>query len=227
VLDDNERLVRQAREQSGNLAHALKTPLAVIGNAATHWPGEDGALVRAQLALLQRQVELHLVRARAAARALDTTPGAAAGTPVSPVLADLLRVLERLYAARQLRFERQLPPQSPRVAMASDTLHDLLGNLLDNACKWAHSRVRVSVRVEGEAGAAAVAAIEIDDDGPGIAPEQREAALQRGQRLDERQPGSGLGLAIADELVRLHGGTLVLEASDLGGLRVRVALPVR
>jgi len=227
VLDDNERLVRQAREQSGNLAHALKTPLAVIGNAVTHWPGEDGALVRAQLALLQRQVELHLVRARAAARALDSTPGAAAGTPVSPVLEDLLRVLERLYAARQLRFERQLPPQALRVAMASDTLHDLLGNLLDNACKWARGRVRVCARVEGEPGAAALAAIEIHDDGPGIAPEQREAALQRGQRLDERQPGSGLGLAIADELVRLHGGTLALEGSELGGLLVRVCLPVR
>ncbi|WP_029001298.1 sensor histidine kinase [Azohydromonas australica] len=227
VLDDNERLVRQAREQSGNLAHGLKTPLAVIGNAATHWPGEDGALVRAQLALLQRLVELHLVRARAAARALDTTPGAAAGTPVSPVLQDLLRVLERLYAARQLRFERDLPPASPRVAMASDTLHDLLGNLLDNACKWARGRVRVSVRVEGAPGAAALAVIEIHDDGPGIAAGQREAALQRGQRLDERQPGSGLGLAIADELARLHGGTLALEASALGGLLVRVGLPLR
>ncbi|NML18379.1 sensor histidine kinase [Azohydromonas caseinilytica] len=225
VLDHNERLVRQAREQSGNLAHGLKTPLAVIGNAAVHWPGEEGELVRAQLALLQRQVDLHLVRARAAAQSLDASRGAGPGTPVAAVLDDLLRVMERLYAARALRLERELPPQPPRVAVPTETLHELLGNLLDNACQWARWRVRV--RVAPQPGAPERVVIEIHDDGPGIAPEQRERALQRGQRLDERQPGSGLGLAIADELAQLHGGRLELEKSPLGGLLARVGLPRR
>ncbi|WP_157268402.1 sensor histidine kinase [Azohydromonas aeria] len=226
VLEDNARLVREAREQTGNLAHGLKTPLAVVGNAAARWPGEEGALVRAQLALLQRQVELHLVRARAAARALSG-PRGGAGTGVAEVLDELLRVMPRLHAERALHFERELPPQAQPVAMEADALQELLGNLLDNACKWARQRVRVCVvaPAPGSADARPLLCIEIHDDGPGIPPAQRATALQRGQRLDERAPGSGLGLAIADELARLHGGELALEDSPLGGLLARVRLP--
>lgn len=235
LLADNQRLVHQAREQTANLAHALKTPLAVLGNAAADMPGEAGEAFRSQLALIHRQVELQLARARA------TAAGALAGrsgerrADAAPVVDGLLRTLQRLHAGRGIQAQRTGVPTAPAVACEPEVLHELLGNLLDNAFGWARSRVQVQLAVEpaappgadrASAAAAPCLRLAIDDDGPGIPLAQRQAALQRGRRLDETEPGSGLGLAIADELVRLAGGALQLQDSPLGGLRVSLQLPL-
>ena len=223
LLADNDRLVRQAREQTGNLAHALKTPLAVMGNLAAGASGEERARMLALLAQIQAQIELQLVRARATA----TTRAAGRQTEhrcnAAAVTDALLRTLQRLHAERTLRAERSGAAASAIVAVDADVLHELLGSLLDNAFRWARHRVQVSLD-DGAGGG--LLQLCIDDDGPGILPQLRAEALQRGRRLDETQPGSGLGLAIADELVRLCGGTLALEDSPLGGLRVRLVLPL-
>lgn len=223
LLADNDRLVRQAREQTGNLAHALKTPLAVLGNLAAAGTGEEAARMRALLAQVQRQIELQLARSRATATTRAAGRQAEQRSDAAAVLDALLRTLQRLHAERALQAERVGTATATLVAIDADVLHELLGNLLDNAFRWARRRVQVSLGDEAGAGLLQLC---IDDDGPGIAPQRRAEALQRGRRLDETQPGSGLGLAIADELVRLCGGTLALENSPLGGLRVRLALPL-
>ncbi len=222
LLADNDRLVSQAREQTGNLAHALKTPLAVLGNDAAHWPGEEGERLRSQLAQIQRQVELQLSRARATSAGVAAGRAAERRSDAAAIVDGLLRTLQRLHVDRVLTAERQGDALPPAVAVEPDVLHELLGNLLDNACRWARSRVQVTL-VNDEA--ARRLHLHIDDDGPGIPAALRADALQRGRRLDETQPGSGLGLAIADELVRLSGGSLTLDEATLGGLRVRVSLP--
>ena len=215
LLDDKQALLEQARQQAGNLAHGLKTPLAVIGNLAQRWPGEDGELLRQQLQRMGRQIDWQLMRARAAASARSS-----AATPLLPALEELRRVLLRLHAERGLQLQPVCASPAPGVAVEPEALKEMLGNLLDNACKWAQRQVRVRVSSDG-----ARVRIEIDDDGPGIAPAQRELALQRGRRLDERRSGSGLGLAIVAELARLHGGALELADADLGGLRAVLWLP--
>lgn len=215
VLDDRQELLEQARQQAGNLAHGLKTPLAVIGNIAQRWPGEDGELLRQQLQRMGRQIDWQLMRARAAVSARSS-----AATPVLPALQELRPVLLRLHAERGLQLQLAVDGDAPGVAVEPEALKEMLGNLLDNACKWARHQVRVRLSPDGTG-----VRIEVDDDGPGIAPEQRALALQRGQRLDERRGGSGLGLAIVDELARLHGGTLELADADLGGLRAVLRLP--
>ena len=223
LLDDNDRLVRQAREQTGNLAHALKTPLAVLGNASAGWQGDEGERLRAQLAHIHRQVELQLARARATAAGTLTARDAERRADAAAVVDGLLRTLQHLHADRGIVAGRVGDPGPITVAVDSDVLHELLGNLLDNAFRWARTEVRVALQVDGPAQRLR---LDIDDDGPGIPEARREEALQRGRRLDETQPGSGLGLAIADELVRLGGGALQLEDVPGGGLRVRLSLPL-
>lgn len=223
LLDDNDRLVRQAREQTGNLAHALKTPLAVLGNAAASWQGEEGERLRAQLAHIHRQVELQLARARATSSGTLTARDADRRADAAAVVDSLLRTLQQLHAERGVVAVRLGEPAPVNVAVDSDVLHELLGNLLDNAFRWARTEVRVALQA---ASPAQLLRLDIDDDGPGIPVPRREEALQRGRRLDETQPGSGLGLAIAAELVRLGGGSLRLAESPLGGLRVSLLLPL-
>ncbi len=223
LLDDNDRLVRQAREQTGNLAHALKTPLAVLGNAAAQWQGDEGERLRAQLAHIHRQVELQLARARATSAGTLTARDVDRRADAAATVDSLLRTLQRLHAERRIVAVRVGDPPPLIVAVDSDVLHELLGNLLDNAFRWARSEVRVSLQAVAPA---QQLRLDIDDDGPGIPEPRREEALQRGRRLDETQPGSGLGLAIADELVRLAGGSLQLAAAPLGGLRVSLMLPL-
>lgn len=223
LLEDNDRLVRQAREQTGNLAHALKTPLAVLGNAAAGWRGDDGEQLRAQLAQIHRHVELQLARARATAAGTLTARDAGRRADAAEVVDKLLRTLQRLHADRAVAATRSGAAAGTAVAVDADVLHELLGNLLDNAFRWARSDVRVALQPDAEG---RQLRLDIDDDGPGIPASRREEALQRGRRLDESQPGSGLGLAIADELVRLGGGSLTLAEAPLGGLRVRLWLPL-
>jgi signal transduction histidine kinase len=217
VLDRNTEVVSRARTQAGNLAHALKTPLAVLDNAARQ--STDAALaplVREQVALAQRHIHWHLARARAAAT--GHLPGQR--TPLAPLIDGLLRVMGKLNAERGLQLSADAVPADWACAGEEQDLQEMLGNLLDNACRSARSAVHVDVRRDG-----AQLLLAVNDDGPGIAPEQRATVLQRGVRLDESLPGSGLGLAIVTELAGLYGGGLTLDQSPLGGLRATLRLP--
>ena len=217
VLDRNAEVVARARTQAGNLAHALKTPLAVLGNAAVQTPqSELASLVAEQVQVAQRHIHWHLARARVAAS--QGLPGQR--TPLAPLLDKLLRVMDKLHAPRRLDLGRDAVPADWAFAGEEQDLQEMLGNLLDNACRSARGAVRVSAQHEGQQ-----LHIMVDDDGPGIAPELRAAVLQRGVRLDESTPGSGLGLAIVVELAQLYGGALTLETSELGGLSARLSLP--
>lgn len=241
VLDRNQEMVEQARVQAGNLAHALKTPLAVldqlaargdpgVGAATTAGEGAGAApavasepdwapQVRAQVGAARRQVDWHLARARMAA---GRQPGQRCA--VAPVLQGLLRTLPRLHADRGLTWDSELSPVLPDFAGQAPDLQEMLGNLLDNAGKWARSRVRVVARPAEDDPAALE--ITVEDDGPGIAADRLAEVVNRGVRLDESVPGSGLGLAIVQDGARLHGGRLSLAASArLGGLSARLRLP--
>lgn len=216
VLARNAEVVARARTQAGNLGHAVKTPLTVLANAAAGEPGPFAALVREQVAMARTQVDHHLARARAAAAV--ATPGMR--TPVGPVIAGLARVMNRVYAERGLQLE--LAPCPPEVVFHGETqdLQEMIGNLLDNACKWAGSRVEVRATRE-----AAELRITVDDDGPGLPAPVRDAVLDRGVRADEQTPGTGLGLAIVRDLALLYGGDIGLASSPAGGLRASLRLP--
>ncbi|MCK6406579.1 MAG: sensor histidine kinase [Rhodocyclaceae bacterium] len=215
VLAQNATIVERARTQAGNLAHALKTPLSILANCAD---GRDDALARTvseQVAGARRQIDYHLAHAQAAANRL---PGAR--TPIAPVLDGLLRAMRRLHAGRGL--DLVVCPLTDACVFHGDAqdLQEMLGNLLDNACKWANGRVEIGVRVDK-----GLLHITVDDDGNGLPAEQRQTVLQRGVRADEQIPGSGLGLAIVADLAALYGGSIALDASPLGGLRAVLTLP--
>lgn len=222
VLVRNAEIVERARTQAGNLAHALKTPLTVLANAAAQAEGEqaDGALARLvaeQVGLARTRIDYHLARARAAAAA--GIPGQR--TPLRSALDGLLRLMAKVHAGRGL----DIGPAGCADALVfrgeAQDLQEMLGNLLDNACKWAAHRVRVEAR----AAAGGRLEVAIDDDGPGLPPAVREAVFGRGVRADENTPGSGLGLAIVRDLARLYGGDIALGTSTLGGLRAVLTLP--
>jgi len=217
VLDRNIEVVARARAQAGNLAHALKTPLAVLANAAKQQGASAlGALVTEQVQVAHRHIHWHLARARAAAT--QYLPGQR--TLLQPVLAGLLRVMAKLHVERKLGLRADDVPADAAFAGEEQDLQEMLGNLLDNACRSARSVVRVKASRQGRR-----ILISVDDDGPDIAPEQRASVMQRGVRLDESHPGSGLGLAIVVELAHLYGGEFTLDTSDLGGLSARLSLP--
>jgi signal transduction histidine kinase len=224
VLDQNTQIVVRARTQAGNLAHAIKTPLAVLSNAAARpdtAPDALARLVEEQVAQAQRQVNWHLSRARAAAAV--GVPGVR--TLVSAVAGPLVKVMDRVHAGRHLDFDDRTAEVPLWFAGEEQDLQEMLGNLLDNACKWARSSVLVEVSaLQGMP--RPCLQITVEDDGPGIAQALREKVLVRGARVDEQMPGSGLGLAIVHDLARLHGGALHLDTSAaLGGLCVRLVLP--
>ncbi|GAB3670483.1 sensor histidine kinase [Salinisphaera aquimarina] len=218
VLAANESLIERARDQAGNLAHALKTPLSVIGNEADRL-GREGDTVRAtrlqrEVQAMRRQVDWHLARTRIAG-----TRRAGLATPVAPVLARLQRTLQRLHGEAGLVIDVDCD-DALVFAGESQDLEQMLGNLMDNACKWA--RGVIEVRVLREDGRLCLC---VDDDGHGLDTAQREQALVRGQRFDETTPGSGLGLAIVSDLAAAYDGALVLEAAALGGLSAQLWLP--
>ncbi len=217
VLDTNAEVVARARTHAGNLAHALKTPLAVMAQAASTAAVDLPALVTAQVDISRRHIDAHLSRSRVAASVL--VPGQR--TPVAPVLAGLLRVMERVHAQRGLAFKLALVNDALAFAGEEQDLQEMAGNLLDNAGLWARTTVQVAVSCE-----AGRLVITVDDDGPGISAQQRSAVLARGARLDESAPGSGLGLAIVADLARLYKGDIALETGALGGLCARLSLPV-
>ncbi|QAU35071.1 sensor histidine kinase [Janthinobacterium sp. 17J80-10] len=216
VIAQNAEVVARARTQSGNLAHALKTPLSVMSNAAALEQGEFARLVGEQVETARRQVEYHLKRARVAAAV--NVPGARTG--VALALDQLAKVMRRVHAERDL--DLQVFPVAGSLCFRGEEqdLHEMLGNLLDNACKWAKHRIEVRAVEEQEQ-----VVITVADDGNGLPAARRDAMLQRGVRADEQVAGSGLGLAIVDDLARMYGGEVMLADSPLGGLQVELRLP--
>ena len=215
LLAENAAALANARGHVANLAHGLKTPLATLALALPpHDP--DGAL-REQVDRIDRAVRHHLGRARAA------TPGGAmrVATPLAPVLADLTNALARIHADRGIAVQVEIPPELT-VAVDRQDLDELIGNLLDNAWRWAGSRIAITADILPDA---RFVRLTIADDGVGIAPEARADALAAGQRLDERGDGHGFGLSIAQELATLYGGALTLDSANLGGLAAVVTLP--
>ena len=205
LLDHREQAVRRAVAKAGDLAHGLKTPLAILAHegerARAAGQTEVAAVMTQQVDRMRRQVDYHLAHARAAAS--GAAPGARCSIRESAE--GLTRALLRLHAERGIDIDVHVPPDLS-VRVQREDLDEMLGNLLDNACKWGRSHVTIDARQT-----AAGAEITVDDDGNGLAEKMREAVLQRGVRADEAAPGSGLGLAI----VRRSGGTL--RRIDLAG----------
>jgi signal transduction histidine kinase len=219
LLDTNREILDRARTQVGNLAHALKTPLSVIVNEADTASGDVASKVREQAAVMRDQVTYYLDRARAAA--LAGTLGAI--TEVEPVIAALVRTFAKIYDGKHLVVEVSVPPAT-RFRGERQDLEEMVGNLIDNACKWAASRVDIQVGVVREEGRSFIE-IAVADDGPGLPENARAEMLKRGRRLDETKPGSGLGLSIVVELATLYRGSLKLDQGPLGGLHAVLSLP--
>ncbi len=227
LIAANREIVDRARTHVGNLAHALKTPLSVIVNeAAAQGGGSEteglSAKVRDQVQIMRDQVTYYLDRARAAAR--STVIGTV--TDVKPVIDGLVRTFGKIYRDRDVAIETELP-DGLRFRGEKQDLEDLVGNLIDNAGKWANGKVRVTVETTnhpGELGPSTLL-ITVDDDGPGLDAEARNVVTRRGRRLDESKPGSGLGLSIVTDLAGTYGGSFTLDESPLGGLRAMLRLP--
>lgn len=216
LLRHNEIQAEEARRHAGNLAHALKTPLTVVTNAAAaHAPDLDET-VRREAAIMRRQVDHHLARARAVGRRAS----AQARTDVMPALEAMERAVGRLYpdVTIDLAGEREAG-----VRVERQDLDEMVGNLIENAAKYGAGRVFVTVRKDEEN---ECVEIEVEDDGPGIPAGERATIFDRGARLDTGKPGTGLGLAIVRDVAEIYGGSIALEESeDLGGLLARLRLP--
>jgi signal transduction histidine kinase len=225
LLDHNREVVERQRSHVGNLAHALKTPIAVMLSEAERRasgvadPGAEplDAVVKRQTEAMRDHVEHHLRRARAAARAQNLGER----TPVEPVLDELASLLERVFHEKAVSIDWRAPETLEFRGERQD-LQEVAGNILENACKWCNVRVRATAEpIDGTGNFRLV----VEDDGPGLPEDRRDEVLKRGARLDESAPGSGLGLSIVDELSRAYGGRVALDRSALGGLRVEVVLP--
>lgn len=222
LIQSNAEIVERARTQVGNLAHALKTPLSVLTNEAGQQETGLAAKVREQAELMRDQVNLYLDRARRAAR----VHGVGTATEVKPVLEALARTLERINRDKRVSVAVDCAP-GLRFRGERQDLEEMVGNLLDNACKWAAGQVSVAARPEPGSGPAgrSFLSIAVEDDGPGLPPDKRADALKRGQRLDETKPGSGLGLSIVAETAAMYAGRVEIGDSPSGGLRVVLQLP--
>jgi signal transduction histidine kinase len=223
LIDANREIVERARTHVGNLAHAIKTPLSVIVNeASAHAADPFATKVLEQADVMRDQVAHHLERARIAARL--TIIGTV--TEVAPAIEALRRTMEKIHRDRSIVIEVEADPQA-RFRGERQDLEEMAGNLVDNACKWAASRVFIEVCLERtvEPGAGAILRVIVDDDGRGLSAAERAQVARRGQRLDESKPGSGLGLSIVVDLAALYGGSLSLGNAPIGGLRAELVLP--
>jgi signal transduction histidine kinase len=219
LLEHRDRAVGRAQAKAGDLAHGLKTPLAVLaqeaGRAAAAGHHDLAAVIDQQVERMRRQMDYHLAHARAAASGGANT----APCPVQPVAEALARTLLRLHADRGLTIDVRVgADQTARVQRAD--LEEMLGNLLDNACKWTRAQIAIdSTQQNGRV------IVTVDDDGPGVAAAMRDQVLRRGVRADETAAGSGFGLAIVRELAELYNGSIGLSTAPSGGLRARLELP--
>lgn len=240
----NREVVERARTDVGNLAHALKTPLSVMLNELRGRDDPTAAKVAEQAELMRAQVQHHLERARMAAqrRVIGVS------CEVAPVIERLTRAMTRIHQGRGLDIALDIAPEVARgVAGAgasggssgsasggaggvrfrgeAQDLEDMVGNLVDNACKWARHEVRISVSLPADAAGQPRVQVTVADDGPGLSDSQMAEALKRGRRLDETVPGTGLGLSIVVDLAALYGGEFELARAASGGLSARLSLP--
>lgn len=219
LLEQREKVVQRALAKAGDLAHGLKTPLAVLGQeverAERAGHGDVAHAIGQQVDRMRRQIDYHLAHARAAAAG----PALGARTAVKASTDALARTLHQLHADRGLVIDSQVSP-AHAVRCQREDVDEMIGNLMDNACKWARSRVVVN-----SSDADGFITIAVDDDGPGLPSAMRAFVLQRGARIDEALPGSGLGLAIVRDLAEVYGGSISLETSADGGLSARLSLP--
>jgi len=219
LLQDREQRVTRALTKAGDLAHGLKTPLAVLNQEAERARAvgqtEIASAITRQVDRMCRQVDYHLAQARASAS--GGNPGVRCHVLTS---ADgLARTMHMLHADRSVKVEVAVS-HGHFVQGQREDLDEMLGNLVDNACKWARARVIISSALEP-----GHVVVHVDDDGAGLDPSLRETVLRRGVRADEAAPGSGLGLAIVRDLAELYGGSISLHDSPLGGVRARLELP--
>ena len=221
LIDSNQDIIDRARTQVGNLAHALKTPLAVITNEAREDQSAFGSKVAEQAHLMRDQITHYLDRARIAAR--TNTIGRV--TPVDATAEPLVSAIERIHREKGISIDYAVQPGAKFQGEKQD-LEEMLGNLLDNACKWGKRRVYLTATVNSqETTARRKLTLTVEDDGPGLSAEQRAKIGKRGLRLDETKPGSGLGLSIVTDLAASYRGRLRLDASEHGGLKAVLELP--
>jgi len=216
LMAHNQEVVERQRTHVGNLAHALKTPISVMIAEAGQRPGALAEVVSRQAEVMRQHVDHHLRRARAAAR----TQGQGERTDVAEVLDELARTLQRIFDDKGVMIDWDCDEDLYFLGERQD-LMEIAGNAMENACKWCRGKVKVRAHALGPERLS----LSVEDDGAGLPPDQREAVLRRGERLDETAPGSGLGLSIIDELARAYRGALVLTDSGLGGLKLLVDLP--
>jgi len=223
LIDHNKDVVERARTHVSNLAHALKTPIAVLMNESAAQKGSKAPfaeIVSRQTQSMHSQVEHHLRRARAAAR--GQTIGVS--SDVSETVESLARTMPRIYRAKDFDLS-VIVEEGLAFRGEKRDLEDMVGNLMDNACKWSVSRVKLTAHTMGPDVSQFV--LSVEDDGPGIADEDYKNALKRGIRLDEATPGTGFGLSIVDDLAQAYKGSLALARSDMGGLKATLTLPKR
>jgi len=222
LIQSNQAIIDRARTHVGNLAHALKTPLSVITNEAREKDGEFAAKVAGQAELMREYITHHLGRAQIAAR-VSIVGGV---TDVSETVNSLANTLARIYSERNINFVIACPADAKFRGEKQD-LQEMVGNLLDNACKWADGRVAISVEMQAGARPANAKQLTVlvDDDGPGLSLPELESVVQRGKRLDETKPGSGLGLSIVADLSEMYYGSFVLQQAPGGGVRAKLVLP--
>lgn len=218
LIENNRRIVERSRTQVGNLAHSLKTPLAVVLNEGRAMGTDQGRLLVDQAGAMRQQIDHYLQRARIAAQR-DTV---VFRTSVLPSVERLVRVMEKLHPEK--RIELATPSEEIIFAGEEGDLEELVGNLLENAMKWGDALARVTIETLQDDEGVQRFSLVFEDDGPGIPDEARREALKRGRRLDETKPGSGLGLSIVSDLVIEYGGELSLDRSELGGLKAIVLL---
>ncbi|WP_295968202.1 ATP-binding protein, partial [uncultured Bartonella sp.] len=226
-----QRIVERFRVQVGNLAHSLKTPLSVISNEIDQSASKpldrnplNVKLLKEQTDIMRAQIDRYLQRARIAAQ----RDSVIYRTPIRPLLERLVRVMGKLNFAKEISFLMD-EPEIIFIGEKED-IEEMVGNILENACKWAKKRVVLSCKTLNKEVANAdsihpMFALSVEDDGPGLPENQRKDALERGKRLDESKPGTGLGLAIVAELVGEYGGSVELTNSKLGGLCITLTLP--
>lgn len=221
IHNANTQMVRRARTQAGNLAHGLKTPLAVLTDEArrllARGDTEGAAVLTQQTGRMQRQIDFQLARARAAANA--GLPGVI--TQVEPAFASIAAAMRRLYAHRELTIVHTAETEL-LAAVDPNDLDEMVANLVDNACKWARGVVSIKATRDTPTGQLLITIV---DDGPGIPADALNRAFAPGERLDEAKPGSGLGLAIVRDLATLHGGSVELSNGRNGGLHAELRLP--
>jgi signal transduction histidine kinase len=219
LIDNNKRIVERSRTQVGNLAHSLKTPLSVLTNEAAAKGGPSAKTVAEQARAMDFQIQHYLKRARIAAQRESIV----FRTEVEPVAEKLVSVMRKLNPDKHMGFNMKA---EAHVFMGEkEDLEEILGNLLENAGKWARRQITLTVADAAGGDGRRWLQFTVEDDGPGIAADKRETALKRGKRIDESVPGTGLGLAIVAETASAYGGSVELGESAAGGLRVEVILP--